>query len=32
LRFQLIESLSLPGNPAKLNDDTFGFCAHAAYE
>jgi len=30
MRFELIDSLSLPGNPEKPNDDAFGFANHVA--
>ena len=30
MRFTLVDSLSLPGNPKKANDDAFGFREHAA--
>ena len=30
MQFELIDSLSLPGNPEKPNDDAFGFGDQAA--
>ena len=30
MKLELIDSLSLPGNPGKANDDAFGYREHAA--